>query len=88
MTKYKRPSKKYPDSWNRLRHVIFERDHYICQMCGKKLDRSSPSRVPVCHHIKPLGIGGSNSFNNLVTVCPRCHEIIHYKYLQKKNDRK
>ena len=88
MGKYKRPDKRYPENWNRLRHVIFTRDHYRCQMCGKKLDRSSKSRIPVCHHIVPVGYGGSHAFSNLETLCSRCHRFVHRKYLAKKKKQK
>lgn len=84
MGKYIRPDDRYPKNWNKLRHVIFKRDHYRCQICGKKLDRSTKGRTPVCHHIIPVGYGGSHSFNNLETLCPRCHRFVHRKYLNKK----
>lgn len=71
------PSSDYPKSWNRLRHVIFERDHYICQRCGRKCDRSTPGRYPNCHHIRPLGCGGDNTYNNLITLCRTCHRYVH-----------
>jgi len=74
---YLRPSDKYPKNWNRIRHVIFTRDHYICQRCGIKCDRSTPSRYPNCHHIKPVSKGGSHSWDNLITLCRRCHKEVH-----------
>ena len=86
MTKYNRPDERYPESWNRLRYVIFKRDHYICQMCGKKLDKSNEMRKPVCHHIIPIKCGGSHHFDNLLTLCPRCHYLVHKEYIKKKND--
>ena len=81
---YSRPDDRYPKSWNRLRHLIFARDHYRCQICGKKLDRSTKGRIPVCHHIKPIAYSNDNSFKNLITLCPRCHRRIHRIYLSKK----
>jgi 5-methylcytosine-specific restriction enzyme A len=74
---YLRPDGRYPKNWNRLRHVIFKRDHYICQMCGRKCDKSTLDRVPNCHHIKPVSKGGNHSWDNLITLCRRCHRKIH-----------
>ena len=85
MTKYTKPGDKYPDSWNRLRFAIFKRDRYICQMCGVKCKVGHGWRSPQCHHIIPLGAGGSNSWDNLQTLCKRCHRLVHKEYLVKKN---
>lgn len=74
---YRRPNEKYPRNWNRLRFVIFKRDHYMCQMCGIKCDSETLSRRPNCHHIIPISKGGSHSWDNLTTLCDRCHRIIH-----------
>ena len=53
---------RYPRNWNKLRYWIFERDGYRCRICGR-------SSNLVCHHIKPVGRGGSHHPNNLITVC-------------------
>ena len=87
MGKYIRPDDRYPKNWNKLRYVIFTRDHFRCQICGKKLDRSTKDRIPVCHHIIPVGYGGSHKFDNLETLCPRCHRFVHRKYLAKKKQK-
>ena len=74
-----KPGPQYPDNWNRLRHYIFKRDHYICQICGRKCDSLTKSRRPHCHHIIPISEGGSSHPSNLITVCERCHKLIHNK---------
>jgi 5-methylcytosine-specific restriction enzyme A len=74
---YVGPDKRYGKKWNRLRHIVFNRDNYICQECGIKCDRSTPSRTPNCHHIIPLGKGGTNHYSNLITLCRRCHKKLH-----------
>jgi 5-methylcytosine-specific restriction endonuclease McrA len=68
---------QYPENWNKLRHVIFKRDRYICQRCGRYC-----KGIADCHHIKPIGKGGSHSMDNLVTLCHYCHEeiSIHRNY--------
>lgn len=73
-----RPSLDYPENWNRLRHMVFDRDNYTCQRCGRRTWK------PQCHHIKPVKMGGSNHPDNLITVCALCHEEIHKDYILHK----
>lgn len=37
-------------------------------------------RLPICvkHHIKPVGKDGESWIENLVQVCPNCHDLIHW----------
>ena len=54
-----------------LKAAVRSRDGYICQKCGKKKGRME------VHHINPRSKGGADIAENLVTVCPDCHEKIH-----------
>ena len=65
--------------WKEIRAFVLIRDFYMCQIC----------KTPNCntvHHIKeltPANINDSNvSVNpdNLITVCNRCHNLIHDRY--------
>ena len=76
--KYRRPSPEYPINWNRLRFVVFKRDNFICQICGRRCRFGVPGLEPHCHHIKPVSLGGSHTLNNLITVCEDCHRRIHH----------
>lgn len=87
MSKYKRPSKKYPENWNALRFSVFERDKYICQMCGVKCKINGGWRSPQCHHKVPVNCGGDHSWNNLMTLCKRCHTLVHQDYISKKKEK-
>jgi len=71
---YIKPSERYPDNWPRLRRWVFQRDRYICQHCGRKTSH------PQCHHIRPIGRGGSHHPNNLTTLCEYCHKRIYMSY--------
>jgi hypothetical protein len=52
---------------------ILFRDEYLCQKCcGKKKD----NRLHV-HHIVFRSKGGTNSPDNLITLCQTCHENLH-----------
>ncbi|MHA1169151.1 MAG: HNH endonuclease [Candidatus Ranarchaeia archaeon] len=50
---------------------IRARDQRKCAGCGR-------SDVPLhVHHIVPLSKGGSNTEDNLITLCSMCHNSIH-----------
>lgn len=49
-----------------------ERDGFNCRNCGKRDWRLS------VHHVKPLNHGGDDSLDNLVTLCGKCHDQVHY----------
>jgi hypothetical protein len=60
------------DFYNVKQFVLF-RDGYSCQKCsGKKKD----NRLHV-HHIVFRSKGGTNSPDNLITLCETCHENLH-----------
>lgn len=44
------------------------RDNYRCVICGFDF------HVHV-HHITPLASGGTNAFDNLITLCPNHHAM-------------
>ena len=47
-------------------------DNKICAICGQ-----NEYPINVVHHIKSRFKGGADNPNNLITVCPNCHEMIH-----------
>ena len=61
MIKRPRPSVKLSKS------EIFRRDAYVCQYCGKKTIELT------IDHIVPRSKGGSHSWDNLITACPKCN---------------
>lgn len=54
-------------SWDVTRKAIFARDKYTCQSCGRKNNLT-------VDHIVQLSHGGTNSPENLQTLCKYCHE--------------
>ncbi len=68
---YKPYSWQYQKS-NRLdeniRKAIILRDGCKCMECGK-----ANCRLEV-HHIKPRRLNGSNTIDNLITLCKKCHQ--------------
>ena len=57
-------------AWRRLRHVVFDRDGWRCERCGR------PGRLEV-HHRRPVRQGGADVLDNLVTLCAGCHIAEH-----------
>jgi len=49
----------------KLKKMIFNRDKYFCQLCGKKL------KTPQTHHIDYDK--NHNHISNLITLCRSCH---------------
>jgi hypothetical protein len=57
-----------------VRHFVFERDHYTCQVCKKSKDK-----ILNTHHIVYTSEGGTNRADNLITVCTDCHISENHK---------
>lgn len=51
-----------------IRKKVLERDDYTCQVCG--FVKTSGLHV---HHILKRAEGGTDHLDNLITVCPSCH---------------
>lgn len=54
------------DYYNK-RYYVFSRDNYTCQVCKKQNHRLK------LHHILYKSKGGTDSVDNLITVCENCH---------------
>ena len=59
-----------------VKAAVLSRDNYTCQICG-----AQHTQLQV-HHIRFRSQGGSNSMENLTTLCKDCHEKIHKKELK------
>ena len=61
------------DYFNSLtkRHIIFERDDWICQYCGEKVTEKNAT----LDHYLPQSKGGNHSKRNLKTCCFICNSI-------------
>ena len=59
-----------PELFKRLREQVLRRDGWRCQCCGSR------SNLEV-HHQDFRSQGGDDSERNLITLCARCHSIVH-----------
>jgi 5-methylcytosine-specific restriction endonuclease McrA len=55
-----------------VKQYVFNRDKYLCQLCKKK----SEKKLHV-HHIQFRSNLGTNSPDNLTTLCVNCHDKLH-----------
>ena len=66
-----------PDPFSPL--VVFKRDNWTCQICGKKLSMlqrgSLMAEAPTIDHIVPLSKGGVHRISNCQCACRRCNSI-------------
>jgi HNH endonuclease len=54
--------------------LVFERDKYRCQICGRKTTGKAPNpRSPSLDHIIPMSCGGAHSMDNLQCACLTCN---------------
>jgi 5-methylcytosine-specific restriction endonuclease McrA len=63
-----------------LRLECIKRDQGVCQICRR------PKVNLIAHHVIPLGKGGEDSLDNLVTICKDC-EREYYRELHLENRR-
>jgi len=52
------------------RQLIFLRDGYVCQYCGREVSEKEAT----VDHVIPKSKGGPWSWTNLVTCCPECNQ--------------
>lgn len=60
--------------WRHLARATKERDHFQCQVCGDR--EGDPHCQLHAHHIARRSKGGSDTLENLVTVCDLCHATV------------
>ena len=63
----------YGKQWRKVRS-IYIKAHPYCEECYKNGVMVPAEQV---HHVKPLSEGGTNDFENLMSLCKSCHSRIH-----------
>lgn len=61
------------------RRELFRRDGYTCQYCGKKKPNLTMD------HVIPRHLGGSETWENIVTACAECNHLKGGRTLQETN---
>jgi hypothetical protein len=65
-------SRKVPKKESKKLH---ERHFFECAWCSQKLTEM--------HHIKEWHLGGANTEENLILLCPNCHTRVHLKLIDE-----
>jgi 5-methylcytosine-specific restriction endonuclease McrA len=69
--------RKFRNEFKVSRYGIYARDNFSCQYCGtKNIDLT-------LDHVYPKHLGGTTSWNNLVTCCKKCNHKKAGKTLEK-----
>jgi hypothetical protein len=71
-----KPEQNHSNSVNsryKQKIAVHKRDQHQCGVCA--VEASDPEYFHA-HHIGPRGLGGSDRFQNLSTLCPPCHKAI------------
>ena len=55
------------------RWVVYDTHQRVCARCHRQLKR----HFLQCHHVVPLGRGGSHHPRNIILLCYRCHREVH-----------
>jgi 5-methylcytosine-specific restriction endonuclease McrA len=53
--------------------LLFARDHYTCQYCGRHRSKFKKSERLTMEHVKPVSRGGKDSWDNVTTACSTCN---------------
>ena len=61
-----------PQSYRELHRAVMQRDGWRCQFCG------GMQQLQV-HHIQFRSRSGSDTEENLITLCADCHGRVHQK---------
>ena len=60
------------------RQKVFERDHWVCQLCRRKVNRTATAphpKAPVIDHVIPLNKGGTHEPANVQCAHFICNSI-------------
>lgn len=62
-----------------LRAAVLQRDGYCCQITGRGKGLPTPIALSILnvHHKVPVHCGGTDTMDNLITVCLDVHTLIH-----------
>lgn len=71
------PSPEYPENWfTEIRKFVIERDLHQCRLCDNfKEEFLLGIHMHHVHHIDHDK--QNNDYANLISLCPRCHTIVH-----------
>jgi len=75
---YKKVTYKNNPNWKAIRTETLLRDGFRCIRCEDGKNR----RNLTAHHLIPRSEGGGDNLENLVTLCPPCHDFVEVNNLR------
>ena len=69
--------RKYFKDFRVSRIGVYSRDNFTCQYCGQK------NNDLTLDHVYPRHLGGSHTWDNLVTCCKKCNNTKAWKTLEQ-----
>ena len=66
-----RHERGYGNDWYKLKGKALKRDNYLCQVCE---DIGVITAAKEVDHIIPKSEGGTDSLDNLQSICVECHK--------------
>jgi len=81
--KKKKAKAKYRSFITKNKDEILDIFDNECEVCGFDF---KPTLV--VHHKIPISEGGSNDIDNLSSLCPTCHKLVHYIMRTEMGERK
>jgi 5-methylcytosine-specific restriction endonuclease McrA len=79
---YKKVVYKTNPNWKKIRAAILFRDGFMCIRCETGKNR----RNLTIHHLIPRSEGGEDYSENLITLCPECHDYVEVQDLRTLTD--
>lgn len=64
--------------YNYIMALLKKYRNYECQFCSTKIQKASGDYYIEACHIKPKSIGGKDTINNILILCPNCHKLLDY----------
>ena len=69
-TSHSDKKKKLAGPSKKTRDAVLLADNYMCRLCSARYNLH-------IHHIKYRSEGGAHDQSNLITLCLKCHELVH-----------
>ena len=69
------------DQWRKKRLERLQLDDFTCCMCGRPA--ASCKHGLQVHHISYKNLTNEDVYSDLVSLCPRCHILIH-NFMQRR----
>lgn len=77
----KKNKNRIPDNWDELRKYIIRKYNFTCLRCDKRFRGYAHLTV---HHLIPRADDGGDNVENLVSLCPKCHDFVECENLRTR----